>query len=587
MTSADNATDGALVLSFGVITDTHIRAPKGDQSSPYPVNDLANDRAKFAANLLAQHNTAFNVHLGDMVHPLPGMLAYDGACEAALEIFKPLQPTLYFVAGNHDIGDKPMPGLPAAAVSSDAITAYKKHFGDDYYHFAHNGCLFVVLNSSLINSDHKQADAQKAWLQELLAEADNQRIFLFLHYPLFIHSETEAEHYDNIAEPGRSWLTALIKQYSVELVLSGHVHHHFYNRIGNCKFHTLPPTSFTRQDYSEIFKIDAAPEFGRDDTGKYSVAVVDVYEHGHDIRIIPTGGVTSDTSRDTVTSKDPGLASVNKPITVHLRHAWYESIDLPYNGPMEEFSRKRTRNDYIFLRLKQMGIRDVRVTIDEFIDSASFQRVQDYIADGFRFHALCPQHLLKDKLSKACDRISLLSSVECVTAGSVESIIEPDIHNVNIPIYVGYALTGAHHSKTDKPFAHSVSSGFEWSKHEQILNILNSWQSKVSGVVFQIPWELETDILLPEMQSIFSALEFECIANIRLAKSNPAEANFDDQAIKNRVASVVSCASSLPNVRIQLDTAMDIDRGYSPRNGLFDRLCNLRAAGQYLCDNTE
>ena len=90
---------GQLLFSFGVITDTHIRAPEGDQSSPFPVNDLANDRARFAACLLGEHSTRFNVHLGDMVHPLPGMPAYNSACETALEIFKPLKPDLYFVPG--------------------------------------------------------------------------------------------------------------------------------------------------------------------------------------------------------------------------------------------------------------------------------------------------------------------------------------------------------------------------------------------------------------------------------------------------------------------------------------------------------
>jgi len=60
-------------LSFGIITDTHIRSPEGDQSSPYPVNDKANARANYACQLLAAQNPTFVVHLGDMVHPLPAM----------------------------------------------------------------------------------------------------------------------------------------------------------------------------------------------------------------------------------------------------------------------------------------------------------------------------------------------------------------------------------------------------------------------------------------------------------------------------------------------------------------------------------
>ena len=41
-------------FKFAVITDTHIRSPLGDQSSPYAVNEKANGRARFAVHLLQQ-----------------------------------------------------------------------------------------------------------------------------------------------------------------------------------------------------------------------------------------------------------------------------------------------------------------------------------------------------------------------------------------------------------------------------------------------------------------------------------------------------------------------------------------------------
>ena len=37
------------LFSFGVITDTHIRAPGGDLSTVFPVNTKANNRARYAA----------------------------------------------------------------------------------------------------------------------------------------------------------------------------------------------------------------------------------------------------------------------------------------------------------------------------------------------------------------------------------------------------------------------------------------------------------------------------------------------------------------------------------------------------------
>ena len=586
--SANKPVTRQRLFSFGVITDTHIRAPQGDLSSPFPVNELANDRAAHAVQLLANQNTSFNIHLGDMVHPLPHMAAYNSACEAAMEIFKPLQPALYFVPGNHDIGDKPMPGLPAAAINDHALTCYSQQFGDSYYviddhNNEHHNCLFIVLNSSLINSGVSQAKEQTDWLESTLKKYQNKRIFLFLHYPLFINSETEAEHYDNLAEPGRTWLFYLIRKHNIELVLSGHVHHFFYNRINNTHLYTLPPTSFTRQDYAELFKIDPTNEFGRDDIGKYSVAVIDVYDTGYELRIIPTHSKSNEDSANTPNCITP---PGRKKLTVHMRHAWYESIDLPYNGPMEEFCRKRARNDYLFMRLKQMGICDVRIPLHDIIDPVSYNRALDYIATGFRFHGFCPQPQLKNILSNNRDSLHSLATLECVTMGKIDSLTEPKLTGAYPPLIIGHAQTGAHTTDQNKPFAHSVSSGFNWSDHKKVLALVEQWEIPIHGLVFQIHWEDDLQSMLDQMQTTFSSLPYRCIANVRLSCANPALANFDDNAITERVKTLTEFTQSSMNaIDLQLDTAMDIDRGYSPRNGLIDRLGNLRPAGNWLSNN--
>ena len=90
-------------FTFAVISDTHIRALSGDQSSPYAVNEKANGRARYAVQLIAAQNPDLIIHLGDMVHPLPHMAAYLPASEEAKKIFHPIAPGLHFVPGNHDI----------------------------------------------------------------------------------------------------------------------------------------------------------------------------------------------------------------------------------------------------------------------------------------------------------------------------------------------------------------------------------------------------------------------------------------------------------------------------------------------------
>ena len=151
---------------FGIITDTHVRAPHGDQSSPFPVNDLANDRARYACQLLAAQEPEFTIHLGDMVHPLPHMSAYAEACTEALSIFKPL-PELHFVPGNHDIGDKPMPASPAVPASDDSVAIYANYFNDSYHAFEKHDCLIIVINSSVLNTGTQTEAEQRDWLEVL------------------------------------------------------------------------------------------------------------------------------------------------------------------------------------------------------------------------------------------------------------------------------------------------------------------------------------------------------------------------------------------------------------------------------------
>ena len=84
-----------------------------------------------------------------------------------------------------------------------------------------------------MNSDLTQSQEQRVWLESDLENNKDKRIFIFLHLPPFIYHESEPSlgHYDNIAEPDRSWLLNLIIKYNIELIFAGHTHFSFYNRI--------------------------------------------------------------------------------------------------------------------------------------------------------------------------------------------------------------------------------------------------------------------------------------------------------------------------------------------------------------------
>jgi len=575
----------SLVFSFGIITDTHIRAPSGDLSSPYQVNELANERARYAIALLAAQQPEFVVHLGDMVHPIPSMQVYDAACETAKTIFKHLDAPLHYVPGNHDIGDKPVAGAPAEIVSEDSIATYQAQFGPSWKCFTHKNYSIVIINSSLINTGLQQEKEQFIWLQNCLEQNKQRRTIVFSHYPLFVHDIDEAEHYDNIANPGRQKLLQLFTQYEVELVFSGHVHQFFYNREGGSSYYVLPATSFTRQDYSELFSVEPMPEFGRDDTGKYAVAMVHVFDHGHELQLIPTEGKLDNTSSTTPPALPKHPRVPEKALSVSLRHAWHASEYLPYNGPMEEFSRKRARNDYGLLRLLQMGIRHVRVPLQDITHDESRERVQAYYALGIRFHVFCLAEEWPSALNALDKWGSFIESLECVFSGqpanwNTGQMAWPE----TTPVCISYASSGAHHTDSGKPFAHSVSTGFQWPDNEWVLKALSTEfeNQPINGVLFQIPWEADLDTTITEIKSVFSESQWHCKLYLRLASSNPALANFDDDLIEKRVISAMELVKGDNKLELCLDTFMDMDRGYSPRHGLIDRHCNFRLTGKTL-----
>jgi predicted phosphodiesterase len=567
------------LFTFAVFTDTHIRAPEGDLSSPYAVNTKANARAEVAAALVAAQNPALTIHLGDMVHPLPHMAAYEPACQEARRVFACLEPNLHFVPGNHDIGDKPHDASPAGAVTSDAVAAYSGQFGDQWSHVDHGDCRFVLINSSIVGSGLDVEQEQFDWLEQVLAT--DKRTFLFSHYPLFIDSVDEDEHYDNYGLQGRTRLLEVIERHGVEAVLSGHVHQFFYNRAGETKFYCLPATSFTRQDFAELYNAGPEAEFGRNDRGKFGIMLVDVFTDGHRLRFVPTGGAESDAVVDMSQRKPPA----NSGLVPFMRHAWYQSRDLPYTGAMEEFSRKRARNDYPLLRLWQMGIETVRTPLADLARPESLRRVQDFAATGIRFHMFTtsmPDERMLELIAANRDALAGLEIAQVEPdLARVKEIAKALMKTVDVPLYVSRAATSADNAVEGQIYAHNVWTGYRYARRAEILDGLADTGLPLRPI-FAVGWRADWLGKIGGLQDAFEHRGIEGAVAVQLMTGSPATANFDDDYIVESVAELVRGRARHPRVTVMLDTFETIDRGYNPRHGLIDRLGNLTPAGRSL-----
>ncbi|MDE0210543.1 MAG: metallophosphoesterase [Boseongicola sp.] len=555
-------------FTIAILTDTHIRAPGGDQSSPYPVNTRANARARYAVEVIRAEERAFAVHLGDIVHPLPHMATYADAADEAHRILSPLAPKLHLVPGNHDIGDKSHDASPAGPVNETSRATYRDAFGRDYWLVEHDGVAIFAMNSSLVNAGTDAEAVQRDWLERELMSRREQRVFLFSHYPPFIASADEAEHYDNYAEPGRSWLLDLAADTGVEAIFSGHVHHFFFNRYRGVKLYCLPATSFTRQDYAEIFSASPASEFGRDDRGKFAVSFLDLSDDGHRLRVVGTGGNEWNVEG---AADLPDTRSGTSTLIPHLRHDWATPRVLPYNGPMEEFSRKAARNDYPLLRLLQLGISTIRVPASDFLDPIQAARLDDWISLRGQLVVFSTESPTGNLIHAVVAREHAVVAWEIVTRNLDDASSFSAVDGMTR--WLGKISTSADNVDRKGAFAHSVTSGFLAREIDKAVACATS--NALQGVVLQLGYDDDLAVLDHSADRALGK-GLDLVVNVRLSHDDPSQGNFDAQRIADRINTCQEWADEDARFHLQLDTFEDVDRGYSPRLGLVDRLGNPR-----------
>lgn len=574
------------LFTFAVIADTHTRPEAGDLSSPWAVNALANDRCRYVTAWLNHLQPAFVIHLGDVVHPVPALPTYGAAAQAALGMFAGLEADIRYIPGNHDVGDKPFKAMPAAAVTDEGMALYERYFGLPHQSFEFGDCRFVLINSPVLNSGLDAEAQQREWLESELDASKAKRTFLFTHYPPYILASDEPSNYDNIDEPQRSWLLSLLETCGVEALFAGHVHNFFYHRHGVTDCYLLPATSFFRQDYAELFRIEAAPEHGRNDAEKLGFFMVDVFDDGHIARILRTNGETLErgaslpSPAERITTLHPRLERP-APVGVHLRHPWAEVVTFPYNGPMDEFLRKRARNDYTLMTFWELGVRKLRVPVSDLVEPETRERMRALRAMGHEFTVFCFEAPTNDALaclSAHADLVDVLEVVvpwqEAVAGARQISALKK---GVELPVMLAKMETSAEKRAQGSRFSHFVSYGFRTSELDVIEDFL-AVQDCVEGFVFRLrfdesPWEC-----VPQIAAFTAERGLRAAINVRLASENPAEYNQDDTAIANQVAEALLAAFATVGSEVFIDTYVDVDRGYFPRHGLFDRRYNPRPA---------
>ncbi len=538
----------------------------------------------------------FVVHLGDLVHPVPILPSYDSAAGEFERIYGRLDAPLHTIPGNHDIGDKPGPWMPAAVVDEDSIAVYRRQFGNTFYSFDRGGCRCIMINNPVLNSGLPEEKKQREWLQNELAENAGRRIFLFMHYPLYLTAPDEPGHYENLDDPARSWFLSLVDEHSVEAVFAGHTHNFFFNRYQGSDLYVLPSVTSVRQDYSELFRVEPGVEYGRNDTGKFGFFVVSVYENGYDTRFVRTAGKTLPDDGQEVARRaaspqiaaNPEVVPAPAALGADLRHPRAEITEIPYNYILDEFQRKKVRNDYPVLALWDLGIQKLRLPIQDFLDPRIRGRMQALGGRGHRFKLFAfdtPSEAVQETLIR---HRKLIDGLEIILPWNKAAAAAGDLSSwkkqLSFPLYFSPLETSGDDPDALNEGIYYVRHGFRADQRGEIESFLNGMgeEAAADGLGFRVgpetdPWE--------ELQTIGAIIEEYGVhgsAIVQMASDDTAEVLDDDRELAGRTARAAAAASLEGNLDVFIDTFVDMDRGYFVRIGLVDRRYNPRLSGRVL-----
>jgi len=171
----------------------------------------------------------------------------DGGLRPQLETFKrhlrEFKEPVFYVPGNHDVGDKHLPGK--TGVTPARIAVFEQILGPSFFVKRRDGVRVIGIDSSVLGSGLPAEDEQWKMLEKELAKSAAQPTIVLMHYPPFLEDEHETGGgYWNVEPAPRERLMALLRQGGVHLVLCGHLHRPLRVQTGDIHIVATLPVSF-------------------------------------------------------------------------------------------------------------------------------------------------------------------------------------------------------------------------------------------------------------------------------------------------------------------------------------------------------
>ncbi len=571
---------GGPLFSFAIIADTHITDEEGKAIAGS--QQAGENAASMYCDLIERVNSmepAFVVHLGDITHPLPISPEYGEAALAFHKASEIFSMPYYLVPGNHDIGEKIFPALPELdgqiTITKRSIGLYEQHFGRQHFSFQHQECLFIGINSMLINSGLEEEQEQWGWLEQTLHKHAGNRVFVFSHYPLYLSALDETAHYDNIDAPGRSRMLELLRQFNVEGFYAGHVHNFFYNYLDGMHQFVLPSTSIVRHDYLEFFRTTPSREMGRFDTAKTGFFWVDVFARGHVPHLVRTNGAHR--------HKTHSWHNYGGSLTMDLRMPWCDEADISTPWGVEIFERKHVRNDYPLSALWEMGIKNFRISISDIMDARVSKRVAELIGLGHKFTVVMFGMPSEDRCAALAAHGSGIKAIEIVALFSQwQKLIAPLTRLRELAgyqIYLNPVRPEVQGWSTHHGLHTDLAEEIDW-----VLS-LSDLNRAVDGFVFGLRQDVHPFDGYEAARGSLGDTGYQIILHVPCVGFNKTSAPTDDASRMHeltRVTEAALLARVNPGLSVIVDNFVELDRGYFNCRGLVDRLYNPQDSSRVL-----
>ncbi len=560
------------IFSFAIVADSHLT--RKESLSFESGEDYGSRLAARYDDLVARINVMnpeFVVHLGDITDPVPVSPDFADSVRAFHKASEAFSMPYHMVPGNHDVGEKIHPALPSinnqVSITNEAIEQYEQHFGPQRYSFEHESCLFLVINTMLLNSGLEAEQTQWDWMLQELSDNTDKRKFVFAHYPLYLSARDEPDFYDNIDEPARSRFIELLEQHKVEGYYAGHVHNYFYNYLNGMHQFVLPSTGIIRTDYMEFFRTPPTREMGSFDPAKLGFFWVDVYPERHVPYLIRTS--------DEQPHRTHSWNSKGSSVTVDLRTPWCEEADIASAWGIEIFERKQVRNDYPLAALWEMGITDLRIPISDLLDPRVSDRVKQLSALGHQFTVV--MFGLPDEARRAAlvDHAAAIEAVEVVALFEQWQAFTAPLTELrqtsDFELYLNAVRPEVEGWTTHHGLHADLADEVDW-----VLSLAGLAEA-VDGFVFGIRRDQSPVEGYATVQQCLSGTNFKallhvpCVDMFWAVESNKEVAERDEL---NRVAEAILLARANPNLAVVIDNFVELDRGYCRCFGLVDRLYN-------------